>query len=404
MPPRRAPTPGRTTRASSRAPGPLPAVATRQSHAYGAAGKASLNAQVTSSHADIDQAFEQTQYEEPPVPESVPEPVFEPKPRKRHPQKSPESQPNGVHPDGVAVTDFAGIRPSTRLGDTGYLRAPPPPRARAQPSNILVFVATAMKFIHTWQFWAFIGLSWITFVTYLCTFGVIFTFTKLPTAEMAAQRDVFVYHLAKSIGYQSTLVPPDDREKQLLQNRYFFYELQDVKTNFTRVSNTTNELSSQIGLLGDSVAELQRILPHTVVLVDDNGDIAIPSGFWSALVDKMKSDEASTLWESFLHSNEEKMEDLMRSTVGSEVDGMAEKLHLLPRDEFQALLASNNNLMEEHFNETLRAFQTMVLEQAKQTAQDVAEDIFDRSNQLGKGTYSFAISLEINVTDMLQVK
>ncbi|KAF2162604.1 hypothetical protein M409DRAFT_58027 [Zasmidium cellare ATCC 36951] len=442
MPPRKADTPARVTRASSRTPVPLPAVDTRQSHAYGSRGKAALTNQVTTSQAAIDDAFAKSRDEG----EMPPPPRPEPKKSavRRSTPRPAADQPQDVAVNGVAAPRPAennrpdsadSHRPATGVDSTGYgnglstqqpdpqpaaqpefqapRRSPPQtrqsppqptpqphPRRRRQPQAeeeaqtpppptpephwLAIFIATACQFIGTKLFWFLLAFSWITCISYLISTAAIFSVVPMPTHEWSLARDHWVYHTAMSLGKETNLVPADYAGQQKILNRIFY----GIVDDFKKLQVSHNALNETVGLLNESVTEIQRVLPNFIAVASDgdDGKPTIPPAFWQALIEKMDDTKASApLWDRFLATNEAKMHTTMKKIVDSELEGGAvAKHHLVTSEQFQAILASNNHEMEQTFNETLRTLQSVILQETKMVAQKVAKDVFE-STHLAKG-------------------
>ncbi|KAK4617662.1 hypothetical protein CLAFUR4_12319 [Fulvia fulva] len=156
-----APTPRRQTRAaSSRQQTPLPALQTKQSHAYGAPGKTHLNSQMTTDTAEIDAAFTTTGFrrtraatakEPTPAPAATPAAETTTRTRKSKKRVEPEVLPeedledetNDGDPNGIdSGARGDGMRPDTRLDTSLSYDKVPEPQKRAtapkEPSPSLV--------------------------------------------------------------------------------------------------------------------------------------------------------------------------------------------------------------------------------------------------------------------------
>ncbi|KAK4494718.1 hypothetical protein PRZ48_014074 [Zasmidium cellare] len=453
MPPKHADTPRRATRASTRTPGPapLPALDTRQSHAYGSRGKASLNTQITTSQSVIDDALAM------PPPELPASKGKQKKSTTREPTPRPAADPakdvanptQDVAVNGVATKKAAekarpestsSHRPITGIDTTVFHAStrqkpqdeaheqpaaqpaappqqppqpppeespPPPPDSQRQaptqprrrrlpqseeparadpppePHPIEVFLNTAFSFLGTKLFWFLFAWSQLTCIAYLISSAAIFTVVKLPSHEWSVARDNWVYYTAKSIGYDTTLVPSDYIERQQVVNRAFFGAVDDMKN--LRVEH--HALSNTVGFINETVAKLEATLPNFVVVVNEDGKHIIPPAFWQALIQKMASNESAPLWDRFIESNDAKMQPFLTATVDSELKHAMVNHDLVSSAHFQAIMASNNADIERRFNETLRTFQGLVLQQAKVAARDAAKEVFD-STHIGKGQIS----------------
>lgn len=205
------------------------------------------------------------------------------------------------------------------------------------------------------------------------------------------------YYGGKIFGFDSARLPERNAISQYEFNKATAITFRDFGFRFEELENKTNELTGQVGLLNESVAELQKILPSMMVVVEKDGKIVIPELFWRALADKMDSDEGSALWQGFLQANKASLEDIVDGAVQTQIDGMVATQKVVTSEQLEALLIKNNEFMEQNFDETLRTFQAMVLEKAKSTAQEVAEEIFEKSSHLAKGTSDQANNSLLNL-------
>lgn len=122
--------------------------------------------------------------------------------------------------------------------------------------------------------------------------------------------------------------------------------------------NVTREIAKDIAVQSAAVAELNRILPQTIVATNENGQWEVPSHFWGALVQKMQSDDAAPLWDKFMANNEEKLHALTRRVLEGEMDDAATSHRLITKDEFQTTLSENNARQQQDMMEILRRFKT----------------------------------------------
>lgn len=205
-------------------------------------------------------------------------------------------------------------------------------------------------------------------------------------------------------GFDSHRLPKETADRQIGINKILYYGFQTTVQHVENFNTTLNELASQVGLLDEAVAEIQRALPSMMVVVEKDGQVVIPDPFWEALAHKMTSSESSaSIWDGFLRTNQASLEAFVRGEVKTTVDGVVVEQKLVTGNQFEATLAENNRMMEEKFNETLRTMQTLVLQQAKITAQNAAKDVFE-STHLGKGQVkALAYSnLLVNMVERMQ--
>lgn len=401
---RRADTPVAVTRrAASRTPAPLPVVETKQSHAYGAKGKANLDRQTTTSTSAIDDAFATTNDSMAMPPPSRPATKRRQTKISSVKQVSPiesleeeaEIVTNGTATEAATET----ARPRTGVHGIQYVTDDPIPLP--EPNKFLVFIATASKFIETRSFWVLIFLSWIAFVGYLALFATTICVNTNQTATVNTTIEHVCYHAARMIGVNTHLLPRHAVELQVGLNNYLYYNHKDLSGKFVTLSDNVaaldtsqHELSAQVGLLDESISEIKSILPSMMVVLEKEGRMVIPEPFWEALTDKMRSGNSSALWEGFLEANRAKLQNFMSDEVKVMVDGVLATQKIVTSSQLESSLIDNNRMMEEQFNGTLRHFQAMMLQEMETTAQKAAKDVFE-SSHLAKGTSSLNIPSEL---------
>lgn len=399
---RRADTPQRVTRAASRPPAPLPVVDTKKSHAYGAKGKASLEKQTTTSTAAIDDAFATTN-DSMAMPAPV-RPVTKRQPKKlsvkaASPVESLEEEAEVVTNGTVTQAATETGRPRTGVHGIQYINQDEV--HLPEPNKFLVFIMTASKFIETKQFWLCLALSWLTFMTYIISAFTVVCSNINYSATLNTTTDRVCYYGSRMVGKDPRTLPPLAAETQIGLNQYVYYTTKDLLGQFTTINVTTHklsmevhDLSSRVGFHDDAIAEIQSILPTFMVVSEKDGKVTIPDAFWQALAQKMNSNDDPTLWEGFLNANRANLQTVMSGQVTTMVDNALATQKIVTSQELEAVLKENNHAIEQRFNGTLRAFQAVMLQQMKTTAQETAKEVFD-SSHLAKGTSSFKLSFEL---------
>lgn len=400
---RRADTPQRVTRAASKAPAPLPAVETKQSHAYGARGKAALDKQTTNSTAAIDDAFATSRQVT-----SMPPPP-RPAPSKRQPKQSQtkEASPDESLDQDAEVAVNGNVtqsatemgRPRTGIHGIQYITEDELPLP--EPNKVLVFVMTAGKFLQTKQFWLCLTFSWLTFTAYVISAFTVVCANINYTATLNTTTEHVCYYGARMVGQDPRTLPLQMADAQVGLNQFVYHTTKDILGQFATVNATqhklsteVHELSSRVGLHDDAIAEIQSTLPTFMVVIEKDGKVTIPDAFWQALAQKMNSNDDPTLWEGFLDANQANLQTVMSGQVTTMVDGALATQKIVTSQQLEAVLKENNHMLEETFNGTLRTFQAVMLQQMKTTAQEAAKEVFD-SSHLAKGTYSLQFSPEL---------
>ena len=373
-------TPGRSTRARSRQPtpashAPLPAVDTRQSHAYGAKGKAHLKHQVVEQHTNFAEAFASGRDAD--VPASVAEESEE--------EDLSSEQPgtrNGTVVDSVARYEpsFAAAPmpppPTTRRVPPRPTMRPtveiPPDRDAAEPWSISVFLRAIPRY-----FWRNTGalLLGALLLTILITIPM--------KGYMEQRRDRMIRAVKIFAGLPGYEQPPSHLEALWNQIRYnHTMSSEDLPTenmpgrqwsfniNFlSRIQAVENATTG----LEDDMAELQKYLPPRMVVdLTENGDMALKEEFWKALLAKLEG--SNVLYDRFTASNGHLIQQMTDSAVTHYYDDAFKSQRILDRQAVMGLVRENNEKLAARFSQLLKESTSEVLQDAKSLAASVATE------------------------------
>lgn len=392
----------------SRAQTPLPALPTKQSHAYGAQGKAQLSHQVSTSAADFSQTFAKSRARgSTRAPSVQPSVSTTPAPQKQahKPQAlrdESESIINGPALDTTVDDDGAEndgeVRPATSLHHSAaYVsptaargeRSPPPPPSRQEggahaPANIRVFIHTLPKYIkhvvndtNMPRVKDFLLMSLPGIIIGLLLAALLLAVGAVPLPlELEAFRgkvlgltdvplrwarftheEAFRLHLAPNISYPDVQVAIN----QVLLNR--------IDGNI----NTTRDLAAEIAVQSHAIAELNRILPNTIVATLDNGQYVVPPTFWQALVDKMSSNDGAPLWDGFIATNNAKIASMALDAVNGDLQNGELADRLLTKEVFHEAIRESNRRMHSDLHTEMRQIKTETLREAMVLYKDYLE-------------------------------
>ncbi|KXT16574.1 hypothetical protein AC579_6299 [Pseudocercospora musae] len=460
-------TPATTRQTRSRAQTPLPALPTRQSHAYGAQGKAAIASQVNTTQSGFQNAFanntrkrgttrdptrdpslgvlvpsnnsrfrSKTQASEP-VPQEEPHVDDEPVSEEERPPKTNGFDWTVTGRRRVMESTPDDARPATSLQNSALYAAsqgppppPPPPPSqqteppsrtlerqeghgraeRFQPNSFMVFIHTLPRYLRRIMSDTNSGLKGILSIV-LLTIAALIAMARLPLPHSLAQlRHHALMETAWIIGLPGYSSPKELQLRwDMFMNDDSFWDLlppnqtipsmqyginAHFKSRLEKADNATEAMRHTIAVQQAAISELQRILPHTIVTEEANGEWQIPAHFWKALSDKMtRPSDSSEIWDHFIQSNEEKLQAMILGVLDREMDDVATRHRLVSKDAFQAAMVANNRLMEEEMGETLRSFRTEILTEVR----DVAKDTLEKSEVMAMARANIAALGNANV-------
>ncbi|KAM3424410.1 hypothetical protein BST61_g6415 [Cercospora zeina] len=411
---------------------PLPAVPSRQSHAYGAQGKAAVEQQVTTSAADVNAAFTTTTRRSQrastrqlshdtatPAPPTTAgrksrtaAPVIEEEDdfpeinRSTRSESDEEARPGTSLQHSAAYINAPFVAPARPSSRRMHARAiPPAADADALPDDHLTHEPwLATVFFHTIPRYlkAFYGQGWrrtiLLALTFFITIFLAYALVALGLlgaalvpipAAWEPYRTACIYRTALIVGLPGYDRPPQELEERwhrFTHDKLFSDLLPQVTMHeyqwainahlLGRIETTENrtEIIQQYSAANRAmIAELQEILPTTTVLEKENGEWVIPQLFWKALAHKMESRDASPVWEHFINANADKYRALMKEINAGDFAGLYQSHHLLTRDEFHDALSNHSLSVHYDLDKTIRKFRLSILEEVRSTALDVLE-------------------------------
>lgn len=357
-------TPGRTTRARSRAntPAPLPAVVTRQSHAYGSKGKADLKHQVVRQNTNFAEAF--TTGRDQDAATSVAE----------ESEEELSSEQPGTR-NGTVVDSVARYEPSFSA-----TTMPPPPRTARMVAPRAVAPTAEMRDEIEAEPWS-ITVLLMAIPRYLgrnlgaILLGglVIIIFTVMPLGgSLEQRRDEMVRGVKIAAGLPGYDQPPAYLEATwnfLRYNHTLVWEgLPQANVpelqwaiNVNTISRIQN-LENTTAALQANVTDLQEYLPQRMVVDVVDGRMAVKEEFWEALLERMAGSDV--LYDRFLAATEQRASEMASSAAADHVEGAIRSERILGREAALELVAENNHEMYERFSELL-----------KDTTQDTLRDV-----------------------------
>lgn len=285
----------------SRGVTPLPALSTRQSHAYGASGKAELSQQVTTTQSVFDQAFNSTRKRDStrvtsqdlvavpvssnrgrkgktaePVPEEEP-PVDEESVAEDEPALQKERVPliNGATAIGrirrrAADSVLDDVRPATSLQNSALYapsqRMPPPPPPQ-QPS----LVPEPREHFQLLSVKTFFILWLLLSATILASIASLFGSFLLPLPSSLQQhRRRAAVAVACFMGYTGYEHCTGERELYFTQG--------DLRARLDENENATLSIRKTVSLQQAAIAELQGFLPYKYQALREINYAAIGNG------------------------------------------------------------------------------------------------------------------------------
>ena len=396
-------TPARNTRARSKSQTPLPAVVTKQSHAYGAQGKTSLHTQLRRDGGNFAEEFTAATSAASPAKKGG---LRERGGRVRRPETIVEDGDGEEEAAPAEVAQPADpARLVTSLGQgQGYQRdsaggqGPGMVHAVQEPSvwrvsfrafprwaRLLVLSADGRTqvlgplllrlfafcclgmLLYAWvplpesmdrfrfqQFWA-VGMFW-----------------GIPGFERPPEHATEMWYRARHDVMLGEILPDHNMpEIQWAVNLNVLERLKDSEVGQQAINST-------LGLHGETLAYLKRILPVTVVLEDDGEQrYKIPAAFWEALSQRIAEggDEVSPLWDSFISSNKKQILELSTDAAEKIVGEAAQNKQLVSREDFAQHLQQHNLDLAEKYTEDYRLLWEQNFETVREVARKTTEEV-----------------------------
>lgn len=408
-------TPARNTRNKSATP--LPGLATKQSHAYGAQGKTNLHTQVRASGSNFAEDFNTGRVTRSRAgsaqPSEEPEPTASPLKKAairrgagrqsvREPVVEEEEEEDDDEP---VVADGADdpARLTTALGHgLGY-----GPRAAAASGGARVF---AVEEPSVWRvsFRAFprwarllvlsadggrqIFLEWFhRLLVLLLVAGMVYAWLPL-TGNADAQRFRIFWRIGEAAGLPGYAGPPHwalemwykTMEHNLTAEMLPDYNMPEIQwgVNMNVLSRLgaseidQKDLRSVLGLQNETLQYLKSILPVTIVLDEDSEQrYQIPEPFWQALSQRMAQggDEMAPLWDSFISANQRAIIALSQQSADTIVSEAAKKRQLVTSQTFAQVLEQHNLDLAEQYTQDFKNLWAANFDKVQEIAETAAD-------------------------------
>lgn len=357
----------------------------------------------------------------PAPPRSVSRPFVAPsRPVSRPPTAPPRpaAPPPAVPPTGMdrnaTLIDFAA-----NYGAGAGAPPPPPPPARnhnlPEPSWIRIFVGTLRRYIPEaiWQFisvtlqlvaiaamWTLLiaGAIGTLFLVMFCMWSMLFgaaSLLPLP-AKFAANAQDWIHGSRIMYGVSPFDTPPSQLEyewHQFKHDKLMANELPDfnvpkmqwaininVLDRIKKLEQATSAIKDENKLQAESIAALQNALPEQLLVRSANGMWEIPEHFWSALQQRMTSDDQSMapLWQSFVRHNEQQLETFVAKNLEQGFEVEMNKHHVITKDMFIRAIEENRAWLMEKYSHELRKVQLDSIANARSIAEKTAGELIER--------------------------
>lgn len=349
----------------SRANTPLPSVSTRQSHAYGARGKAAVTEQVTTSAAEMNAAFATTAR-----PRGSARPHS--KKQKATPVVEEYEDDDEEEDEGDDEDDDDLFRPGTAIQHSAAYFNTPAVEGDYQPG---AFVRFLLRIVHLISL--IYGQGWQLAITSALTFMAFWTLVCMVTyygvAGWVATRDMPTMAMGRAFGECASVALFSDNIQQLNMSEYQWAINAHLLGRVETLENDTSILQQHLDIHQAMIDELQQILPNTIAMAEENGELAIPPLFWKALAHKMQSPDASPLWQHFLDTNAQQLRTLSKEVFSNDFEEMIKSKRAVSQDDFNLILTQHSEAVHEDLEQTVRKFKISVLEEARNVAVGVLE-------------------------------
>jgi hypothetical protein len=137
------------------------------------------------------------------------------------------------------------------------------------------------------------------------------------------------------------------------------------------------------GLDPEAIKRLQAILPEQILVRKDDatGQLVFPPEFWRALQAKSDQRDTGNMWNKFIESNQNKLEqytqDLVQKTLKNQ--------QILSKADLAAAVSENHAEFQENFSGQLRAFEASVLKSTELITRRTVSDVIKQAPN-SKGT------------------
>ena len=401
-------TPARNTRARSGTP--LPSIATKQSHAYGAKGKTSLHTQVRASDGDFAEEFTTA------TATAAASPAKKGGSRKRGGRaEQPETILEGRDDDeedepAVADEQTDPGRLQTGLGrGMGYAADPVPAGQGAGMVQAVQEPSVWRVSFRALPRWARLLVPrsadgplqkftemFVAALLFLCVAGIVYAWLPLSGKADSVRFSVF-WTVGRAIGLPGYVGPAAwamemwfrTMEHNLTATMVPDHNVPEIQWGINMnvlarlgASEIDQEdLRSILGLQTETLDYLKSILPVTVVLQDDEEQrLSIPQPFWEALSQRIAQggDEVSPLWDSFISSNQKEILELSLNAASTIVDEAVENKQLVTAEAFAQALSQHNLDLAERYTQDYRRMWEQNFETVREVAQKTTEETMEK--------------------------
>lgn len=371
-------TPARGLRARNASQTPLPALPSRQSTAYGAVGKATLNTQLATSATGFEQAFDNAAApRESEQPEQTPARKSRRKPKPPSPpiqddEESAELAEESHDAEPESRTTFATIneeddddRPSTGIPEEavyGFAAERPPglrhdnlPTASTSIDSISQNLPRLLR--DTGLKYRLKDVLLVALVLFqLITALVLGSLGTLTFAAMVPLPDESTIS-----NLRDTLIAPFvPAAMQKIHNVLF------VKS-IARAQDEIKDLQGHMDIFKVELEKLNDLLPPALVVRRVGGEIVIADDMWDAIVSRLSHDNGA-VWQRFVKENEERVAGLLEERFA----GLAQQQQLVSRQELVEELKSHAQASQDRVAAILDQFKDTTLQQARADARDAA--------------------------------
>lgn len=158
----------------------------------------------------------------------------------------------------------------------------------------------------------------------------------------------------------------------------------DLYGRLDKLEKDVSELKNKLGLHDATLAKLQEILPHTIVVrKGQDGEFEIPDQFWKALSSKITKDyalkpsDSTDDWELFWAQNWLKLHNYFETEFDARLNKVVDGQHAISQQMFSSLLEKKWKQLSEEVREhnsaveaAYKSLQSEILASAARTARE----------------------------------
>lgn len=183
------------------------------------------------------------------------------------------------------------------------------------------------------------------------------TLSSIELPKSTSQSPGLATALASRISYQYTklvnfIEPPAPPSEPADEEQWRKYTGGDDDVMWSRMNKMNKRYTTAFKEVQSTIDELKNELPLYMILRKyDDGHQEITDGFWHALVDKARSNEASPEWNDFLKQIDQKVRNM--SGVLRDNENAPSWDQIVSRDEFAATMEKHYNTISERVDEKI---------------------------------------------------